>query len=792
MGITQGMGARVQRVEDERYLTGRTAFIDGMALPRMQSVAFVRAEVAHARLLGVDAEAAIACPGVSRVMTGAEANALCRPIRADRGGPSGKRRRYAPTDYPVMAGDRIRYVGEIVAAVVADDRYLAEDAAETMEIAVEPLPAVLDVEQALAPGAPLVHEELDDNRHHYTRLENGEVSAAFSGAHRVVRSSLRTNRLCASPMETRAVLAHPDADGRLVVHTSSQMPHMVRTKLADLLGLPERQIRVVAPDVGGGFGLKCHIFPEELMVAALALQLRRPVKWIEARRENYMAGFHARQERIEFALALGEDGAIDAIDAAFHADGGAYTSFPFTPTAEPTMAASTCTGPYRVRKLRTEAVTAYTNKSTLSVCRGVGLPIVGYALEHSIDRAADALGLDPAELRRRNLLRGEDFPYGTPNFTMYDSGSPLESLEQALALMDYEKLRAEQAQALADGRYLGIGIASMIETTTYGQDLLAPFGKSDNVALHESARLRIEPDGGITLAVGTHSHGQAHATTFAQIVAGVLGCDVADIRFVQGDTDSTPYGSGTWGSRSAVAGGGAVLKAAQRIRGQAVQVAAHLLQVPAAEVEVADDGRFVRKGSKDPGLTRAEVARAALYETNLPLGLDAGLETTASVTPRSPYTIATHIAVVEVDPATGRVDVLKYGVSEDCGPMINPMVVEGQIAGGVVQGIGAALLEQHIYDDSGQLATASMADYRLPTAPFVPRIAMAHMETPSPHSESGIKGMGEGGAVGPVGAVPNAVSDALKPLIGWQPVTELPITPERVHDMLRQHRRGGE
>ncbi|MYJ13735.1 MAG: xanthine dehydrogenase family protein molybdopterin-binding subunit, partial [Acidimicrobiia bacterium] len=415
MGITQGMGARVQRVEDERYLTGRTHFIDAMALPRMLTVAFVRGGEAHARLLGIGVQTAAACPGVSHVMTGEEANALCQPIRADRTRLG--RTHYAPTDYPVMASGVIRHVGEIVAAVVADDRYLAEDAAEQVRVDVEPLPPVLSVDQALAPDAPLVHGTLGDNRHYHGRLENGEVDAAFESAHRVVRTQLRSNRHCASPMETRAVLAHLDADGRLVVYTSSQMPHMVRTKLADLLGLPERNIRVVAPDVGGGFGLKCHVFPEELILAALALKLERPVKWIEDRRENYMAGFHAKEECIEFALALGEDGTIEAIDAAFHADGGAYTSFPFTPSSEPSMAAATCTGPYRVRNLRTEAIAAYTNKSTLSVCRGVGLPIVNYALEHSIDRAAAELGLDPAEMRRRNLLRSEDFPYGTPNFT---------------------------------------------------------------------------------------------------------------------------------------------------------------------------------------------------------------------------------------------------------------------------------------------------------------------------------------------------------------------------------------
>ncbi len=785
MGITQGMGARVQRVEDDRYLQGHTSFIDAMVLPRMQTVAFVRSSEAHASIHSIDVSAAEEIEGVSRVLTGEQLNDWCLPIRADRDRRGGGSTHYAPTDYPVMAKDKIRHVGEILAAVIATDRYVAEDGVENVVVDTDPLPAVVSVTGALAEGAPLVHEELEDNRHYHSQLEIGEVSEAFEQAHLVVRTQFQTNRHCASPMETRAVLANYDpVEDRLVIYTSSQMPHMVRTKLSDLLRYPEQKIRVVAPDVGGGFGLKCHIFPEEVILAAMALKLKRPLKWVEDRQENYVAGFHAKEESVEFALALDAEGVVTGLEAKFHADGGAYTSFPFTPSSEPSMAAATCTGPYKIQAIRTEAIAAYTNKSTLSVCRGVGLPIVNYVLEHSMDKAAAELGLDPVEIRRRNLLKSEEFPYQTANFTVYDSGSPLESLEQALELMDYEGLRRRQAEALAEGRYLGIGIASMIETTTYGKDVLAPFGKSDNVALYDSATIRVDPDGGITVAVGTHSHGQSHATTYAQLIAGELGCDIADVRFVQGDTDQTPYGSGTWGSRSAVAAGGAVLKAAGQIKEKAKAVAAHLLEVDVADIFLADDGAFAPEGAPTRALSRAEVARAAVFETNLPPGLDAGLEVTASNTPRSPYTTATHVAVVEVDTETGGIEILDYGVSEDCGRMINPMVVEGQIVGGVVQGIGSAMFEHHVYDEYGQLTTATMADYLLPTAPEMPRIKMTHLETPSPYSESGIKGMGEGGAVAPLGALPNAVSDALKSINGWQPITELPISPMRIFEML--------
>ena len=794
MGITQGMGARVQRVEDPRYLRGRTRFLDTLNLPGMLTAAFVRSTDAHARVGRIDTSDAAALPGVHRVLTGEAVNAWCRPIRADRETPGPRGTHYAPTDCPVMAGDTVRFVGEILAVVVADDRYVAEDAVEAVLVETDPLPVVADIAAALAPDAPLVHAELADNRHFHSRIESGDVEAAFASADAVVRTEFRTNRHCASPVETRAVLAHTDpVEGRLVVYTSSQMPHLVRTKLADWLSYPERLIRVVAPDVGGGFGLKCHVFPEELIVSALALRLGCPVKWVEDRAENYLAGFHAKEERIDFALAVRADGTILAVDAKFEADGGAYTAFPWTPTAEPAMAASACTGPYRIAALRSEAVAVYTNKSTQSVCRGVGLPIANYALEHSIDRAAARLGLDAAELRRRNLLRRDEFPYRTPAWTVYDSGSPLESLQHALELVDYPALRARQREARAAGQYLGIGISSMIETTTYGRDVLAPAGKSDNVALHEAAAIEVDPNGGVTLRVGTHSHGQSHATTYAQLIAGELGCDVEAVRFVQGDTDATPYGSGTWGSRSAVAAGGAVLQAARSVRAKATQVAAHLLQVRAEDIERTADGAFAVAAGPERRVTLAEVARAAVLETNLPLDLPAGLSATADHSPRSPYTVATHVAVVEVDPDTCGVTLLDYGVCEDCGPMINPMVVEGQIVGGVVQGIGSALFEHHVYDAHGQLATASMMDYLLPTAPGLPRVRMTHMETPSPHSQEGIKGMGEGGAVAPLGAIPNAVSDALRGIVGeWRPITALPITPLRIYELLRDAHAGAE
>ncbi len=792
MSITQGMGARVLRVEDDHYLMGHTNFIDGMVLPDMLAVAFLRSNDAHARIRSVDVENALAQPGVACVMTAEEANALCKPIRADRTGEE-EQGGYHPTDYPVMARDKIRYVGEIIAAVVADDRYLAEDALEHIVLETEPLEAVASIGQALRDGAPLVHEELGNNIHYQGGLEFGDVDEAFERAHLVVEAELKTDRQCASPMEGRAVLARYDrSEDRLTVWSSTQMPHLVRTKIAELLEYPEHKLRVVAPDVGGGFGLKCHIFPEELIVPALALRLQRPVKWLEDRRENYLAGFHAKDEAIKVAIALDADGVIQAMDATFVNDGGAYTSYPFTPSAEPAMATWTLPGPYRNRTYRAKAVTLYTNKSTHAVCRGVGQPISSYAVEHTLDLAAHKLGLDPVELRRRNLLTREDFPYTLPIGLSYDSASPIESLDQALELVDYEGFREEQAAARQQERYLGIGIAPMIELTVFGHDLLAPGGLNQNITLYESAHIRVDPDGGITLSVGTHSHGQGHATTFAQLVASELACPLDKIRFVDGDTDQTPYGSGTWGSRGAVAGGGAVLRASREIKEKALLVAAHLLEVRPEDVSLTDDGTFEPRGAPTRAVSWNEVARAAVRDTNLPPGVDAGLEVTASYTARTVYSYATHIVTVEVDPGTGQVTLLRYIVSEDCGRMINPMVVDGQVMGGVVQGLGSALLEQHCYDEYGQLMTATMMDYLLPTAPEMPPFTIGHMETESPWTEGGIKGMGEGGSIAALPAVANAVSDALSPLCGWRLMDELPITPERVFRALREGKQGGD
>ncbi|MGD9763953.1 MAG: xanthine dehydrogenase family protein molybdopterin-binding subunit, partial [Candidatus Binatia bacterium] len=687
---------------------------------------------------------------------------------------------YKACDFPAIAVGKALFVGDLVAAVVADNRYVAEDGVDLVEVDYEPLPAVVDAEKGAQKGAPVIHEEWGDNVMITATLEGGDVDAAFKDAEVVVKGRFQMNRHCAAPMEGRAVLAfHDPVQKQMTVWTSTQMPHMVRTKIAESLDYPESKIRVIGPDVGGGFGLKCHIFPEELVLAILTRELGRPLKWVEDRRENLFGSYHAKDELCYAELALKKDGTILGMKAKFVGDLGAYTSYPWTPAFEPLQAAMATPGPYKIRNVRMEALGVATNKTTSSVYRGVGLPAAQYTMEHILDLAASTLKMDPAELRKKNIMRSSEFPCVSATGLNYDSATPLESLEMALKMVDYDKFRKEQAEARKQGRYLGIGISSMIEMTTFGYEYWRKIGWK-SVSGYDSAHIRVDPNGGVTLSVGTFSHGQGHATCYAQLVADGIGCDVNDVTFIQGDTAMTPYGWGTWGSRSAVAGGGAVIKAAEKVKEKILRVAANLLEVNAHDVELSK-GKVAVKGVPSKSLTLREVAQAAVYTADVPADDEPGLEASYYYKAPTPYANSTHIAVVDVDPQTGHTKILRYVVTEDCGKMINPMIVDGQIAGGVGQGLGQAMYEHHQYDDNGQILTTSLMDYLIPSSCDVPPMEFGHMETPCPISVGGIKGMGEGGAVAPPPAVANAISDALSPLNGWKPVEKLPMSPEVVY-----------
>jgi carbon-monoxide dehydrogenase large subunit len=782
-GTGKMVGAQVRRVEDPRFLLGTSQYVDDLDLPNSVALAFVRSPYAHARILSIDVNTARGRSDVQLVVTGADIAEAIKPLRVVY--DPNKAPTHKSCDWPVLAQDKVRFVGEAVAVVVATDRYAAEDAASVIDVEYEPLDPVCDVEQALAADAPLVHEEWGDNVMQTLRVEIGEVAKAFHVADCVVSERLTTGRHMALPMETRGCVASFErGTDTLTVWSSTQVPHMLRSHLALVLDFPEHHIRVIAPDVGGGFGQKGHLFPEEAVAAYLARRLGRSVKWIEDRRENLSASLHAKQQTVQAELAVRQDGTILGIRGRFVSDVGAYSEYPWGSAFEAGHAASSMPGPYKTPAFGFEAVSVATNKTTIGVYRGVGLPIGVLTMERLMDLAAHKLGLDPAEIRLRNMIRKEEHPYTTIIGAEVESGSHRESLQKALDMLGYQACRAEQQQARAQGRYLGIGIGCYVEGTAPSSAAFASMGL--DLGGYESATVRMDVAGTVTVLVGTHSHGQSHETTLAQVAADELGLPLADIRIIEGDTNAVPYGMGTWGSRSAVTGGGAISKASEKLRSKMLRIASRMTEVPDEDLELAA-GMIRRKADATPLLPIKELAYRVLVQAgSLPPDEEPGLDATAHYEPPpSTHANATHIALVEVDRDTGKVAILRYIVVEDCGTIINPTVVDGQIQGGVAQGIGTALYEHAIYDENGQFLTGTLMDYIIPTAVDVPQVEIGHIESPSPYTPHGIKGMGEGGAIAPPAAIANAVADALAPFDVR--VNAIPLTPERVLGWIEQY-----
>jgi carbon-monoxide dehydrogenase large subunit len=777
MGVSQFVGSSVKRVEDPRFLCGQTTYVDDLQFPGMLYVAFVRSTHAHAKIQRIDLSAAQRSPGVRRIFTGADiANAL-KPMGLPFRPEVFPRSVFKQCKWPCLALGKVRYVGEPIAAVLAESRYLAEDAAELVEVEYEPLPVVADPEAAIKPGSALVHEEFGDNIVMRLGGGGGDVDAAFRNAAFVLKERFHTNRHAAIPMEGRATLAKIDASGDITLWTSTQTPHLVRTRVADIMGFPEQKLRVIGPDVGGGFGLKCHVFPEEVLTCYFARELRAPVKWIEDRREHLLNSFHAKEDIVDCEMGFAADGTVLGIRARIVGDLGAYSADPWPSPFEALQLAAALPGPYKIRDYAYDVICVCTNKTTLSVYRGVGLPPAVLVQEHMMDIAARRLNLDPIEIRRQNMIRPEEFPYVSVTGLNYDSGSSTEALQKAADMIGYETFRKRQLAARGEGRYLGLGIATIIEMTTFGTRYWAPLGIEH--CAYDSATVRMDPSGGVVLSVGTFSHGQGHHTVYAQMIADELGVDVKDVNFVQGDTQATPYGWGTWGSRSMVAGGGAVVNAARKVREKMFRIAGHMMEVSPNDLELVP-GEVRVKGAPTKSIAVRELARAAVFSAwKLPAGEDPGMEATHYYDP-PPCTFAnaTHIAEVEVDIETGKVQILRYIVAEDCGKMINPLLIEAQVAGGVAQGIGAALYEHLQYDENGQLLTTSFMDYLVPTAADIPNLEVGHLETLTPLTVGGVKGMGEGGAIAPPAAIANAVADALAPF--GAKVNALPLTPERV------------
>jgi carbon-monoxide dehydrogenase large subunit len=692
---------------------------------------------------------------------------------------------YRTTTFPPLALGKVRFVGEAVAVVVAESRYVAEDAAERIRVAYDPLEPVAEVEAAAHPGAPLLHEEAGSNVLLAREFVRGEPERALAGAALRVRERFRFRRHAAVALENRGCLAeYHEGSGVLTLRSATQCPGLVRDILADLLDLPEHRIRVVAADVGGGFGAKSSLYPEEIVVAALARWLRRPVKWIGDRREDLMATSQAWDEIIDAELGVDAEGRLVALTAEVTADVGAYSIYPWTAAIEPVQTVSFLPGPYRVPHYRGRARGVATCKAPMGPYRGVGRPVAAFVMEGLLDRAARRLGLDPVELRLRNCLRAEDFPYRSPSGIVWDRASFVECLTRAREALDYDGARAFQTRARAEGRWVGIGVASYVELTGIGSAIPVAPGATIATGV-EAATVRVDPSGTVTAIFGVASHGQGLETSLAQVVADELGVPLAAVRVLHGDTALSPYGTGTYASRSAVLAGGAATLAARAVREQALRIAAHLLEADAADV-VGRDGRFFVRGLPDRSVSLRDVARAAYSgRRRLPAGLEPGLEATRFYDPYfGTASNATHAALVEVDRETFAVRILRYVVVEDCGRIINPLIVEGQVHGGVAQGVGAALLEELVYDERGQLLTGTLMDYLIPSAVEVPTMEVHHVETPSPTALGGFRGMGEGGTIGAPAALAGAVSDALAPL-GVE-VSELPVTPDRLFALVRR------
>jgi len=781
------IGEAVRRVEDRRFITGQGKYTDDIKLPGMTYAYIIRSPYAHARIKRIDTSAAKAMPGVIDVITGED-------VKEVNGLPCGWQVNFRNGDtmkepkHPLLVTDKVRHVGDNVAMVIAETRELAKDAAEKVDIEYEILDAVVDPKKATEDGAPLVHDEAPRNLAFDWEIgDKAKTEEAFRNADVVVSLDIRNQRLVPNAIEPRSAIGVYDAaNDKYTLYTSSQNPHLIRLLMcAFVLGLPEHKVRVISPDVGGGFGSKIFHYAEEALVTIAAKRIGRPVKWTAERSESFMTDCHGRDHQTHAELAVRKDGKVLGLRITTYANLGAYLST-FS-TAVPTYLYGTLwQGVYDTPAIYGEVYGVFTHTTPVDAYRGAGRPESTYLLERLMDTAARKLGMDPAEFRRKNFIPpfdGVNQPgYQTQVALQYDSGNYEATLNKALEIIDYAGLRKQQEEARKNGRYIGIGFSTYIEACGIAPSAVVG-ALGARAGLYESSVVRVQPTGKVTVYTGSHAHGQGHETTFAQIVADTLGVPLEDVEVVHGDTESVPFGMGTYGSRSLAVGGSALRKGLDKVIEKATKIAAHLLEAAEEDLEFAN-GEFTVKGT-DRKITFGEVALAAYVPHNYPEGLEPGLEFSTFYDPANfTFPFGAHIAVVEVDPDTGKVTLLRYVAVDDVGNVINPMIVDGQVHGGLAQGIAQALLEEAVYDEDGQLITGSFLEYAIPRADDLISFEVDRTVTPCPHNPLGVKGAGETGTIASTPAIVNAVIDALSPL----GITDLPmpLTPSRVWAAIQQ------
>jgi aerobic carbon-monoxide dehydrogenase large subunit len=772
------VGRRLRRKEDPPLITGKGVYTDDMTLPGMLYAAFVRSPEAHARVTSIDASAAEARDGIHAVLTADDLGlAAGMPMAWTPPGVEIN----TPEHWPLSRGE-VKHVGQAVAVVLGEDKYAVVDATEDVVVEYDPLPVVVDPEAALEEGSPLVHEQFGTNRTHQWGLGSEDMDVAWAEADVIVERRIVNHRTHGAPIEPRACIAEYRA-GYLTLWTTTQIPHLTRSFLAGSMQMSEDRIRVVAPDVGGAFGVKLNHYPEEAVACAAARRLGRPVKWTETRSEHMTTSIHGRDQIDRVKMGVKRDGTITGIHIDMIADLGAYFLLltPFIPS----FTAFVAGGCYKIPRVRTDITGVFTNKFPTDATRGAGRPEATHLLEVMVDQAAAEIGIAPVDIRRRNFIPKEDFPAEVAVGVVYDSGDYHGTLDKLMSKLDLDAFEHERGELRERGIYRGIGFSTYMEICGLAPSrIVGPAGVGIQAGFWESAIVRVHPSGSVTVFTGTSPHGQGLDTSMAQIVADRLGTSPEVVEVIHGDTNTGPYGMGTYGSRSLSVGGESVARAAQKVQDKAKRIVAHLLEAAPEDIEVSGD-TFAVRGSPDKGMALAEVSAAAYIPENLPDGMEPGLEETTFYDPENfVYPFGAHACVVDVDAETGQVDIARYVAVDDCGPAINPMLIEGQIHGGVVHGIGQALYERIHYDENGQLVTGTFVDYCLPSAADVPNIETDRTETPSPTNSLGVKGVGEAGTIACTPAVVNAVVDALRPL--GVTFINMPLSSMRVWETIQE------